>query len=116
VIPSLWNLTSLLILFILSPLWLFVYESRKKSWLRRERERLGIPVGVSDLEEPVSWTRIGMGFGGMMFWLFVLLEVFTTGISWDSMIILLLISLASGFGFAWAMKRYMEQKPKRVRK
>jgi hypothetical protein len=117
VIPSLWNLTSLLILFLLSPLWLFIYESRKKAWLVRERERLGVRVRASDREEePVSWTRIGMGFGGMMFWFFVLLEFFTTGIGWDSIIVVLGISLASGFGFAWAMKKFMDQKPKRLRK
>jgi len=124
IIPCLWNLTSLLILFLTSPLWYFFADRWKEKWIVNEKKRLLEAAIMLDLEtqkdtpqKDTPWLQIGvMGFGGMMWWIIgpilqLINWVFGNGFDWLFLLLTIPIALLAGLLFGVIMKSWMGQKP-----
>jgi len=121
IIPPLWNLTSLLILFVLTPIWVFTYSKWKNKWIEKERRRFNIDVRKDiyrTAENP--WVVTGMGFGGMMFWFMVIPTYFTfRNFEYADLVFMLEllgtalgISIISGLLVGFGMSFFMGRRPK----
>ena len=74
-IPCLWNVFSLLLLAITSPLWFWFRKPLRARWLRWQRRRF---EHVEDAPLPtaktVKWSRMGLIWGFLMFVFFVAMQ------------------------------------------
>jgi len=107
-IPCLWNFTSLIILALTFPIWIGFRQSAEKRWLTKEKARL--PDRASD-EIPeakqISWLKMGLGFGVMMFSVMTLPKVFLHQLSADLIALQTAIWLVTGVLFGLMMKWFL---------
>jgi hypothetical protein len=64
-IPCLRNLTSLLVLAVTCPVWIWFRKSWKKKWLLTQKEKFSKPLHVTT--PAFNWVKEGLGWGGFMF-------------------------------------------------
>lgn len=65
VIPCVWNLTSLLVLGIIFPIWIWFKKPLKKSWLSWQKRRFNCPMNLE--KAGYNWPVEGMVMGCFMF-------------------------------------------------
>jgi hypothetical protein len=65
IIPCLNNLTTLLILGISFPLWIWFRKSLKESWLKTQEEKFSRPLDLTTPE--ANWLIVGMSWGTFMY-------------------------------------------------
>src|SRR3546814_16326180 len=67
-IPCLWNYTSLIILALTFPIWIWFRRSAERRWHAKEKLRFSDRAS-NELPEAkqISWLKMGLGFGVMMF-------------------------------------------------
>jgi len=109
IIPCLWNLTSLLILLVTSPIWLLPVKYLKPKWIEYEKMRLGaLPIDYKD----VSFTKMGILFGGFM-WLFfgIAFPIMWKSLTWQFALTMLLWCALGGVFFAVVIKIWMSIYP-----
>ncbi|MDE3251988.1 MAG: hypothetical protein KGO92_04220 [Bacteroidota bacterium] len=64
IIPCLWNLTSMAILFITYPFWIFFKDSWEKKWLLKQQQRFS---GKQELHPPeTNSLLLGIEAGGLL--------------------------------------------------
>ena len=116
IIPCLWNIFSLAILAITSPLWYFPVRFFRHRWIEKEKERL-----AKALERPllqatsiIDSLSIGIVSGISMWVVWVIREVVRNGGEWDLKTVLesLPTSLLIGFGIGCLME-WVEKETKK---
>lgn len=65
IIPCLWNLTSMLILFITYPFWIFFKDSWEKKWLLKQQQRFSRTLEMHPPE--TNSLLLGIEAGGLLF-------------------------------------------------
>ena len=115
-IPCLWNLTSLVILALTSPLWFIPVRLLKNKWLEFEKTRFE-PSLIDDYRG-VSWVKMGLLFGSLM-WLvmglipLLCLSSISTKFPWGFLIFSLAACAIGGTFFGTMMKYQLGKRPKR---
>lgn len=110
-IPTLWNITSLLVLALTFPIWIFIKIFAEKAWLEREKRKFtevtadGLPT-----EKEISWVKMGFGFGALMF-CFMSLPMFFNGSATPKLIATqIVVWLIAGALFGLTMKFFMTRR------
>ncbi len=114
IIPCLRNATSWLILALTSPIWWWFKDRWKAEWLSRQPERYrNLDVSAITYQK-VSWLRLGIGFGAMMFILMGLLDPWISGesITGKSALRSLIVCSLAGLFFALTLKWWMSLRGK----
>jgi len=117
IIPCLWNITSLLIIIITSPLWYFPVKLWKKNWIEFEKSRYKNASTEYTPHEKTPWVKMGALFGGLMWLFFGLAPQVYNFIVWKSFNWQFLMSTAfiwaiAGFAFAAMMYIWLGLRPK----
>ncbi len=117
-IPCLWNLTSLIILAITSPLWYWFRRSAEQKWLAKEYQRVSVMKSQAKLSgpttKPVSFTKMGLFFGFFMFLLTLTIQAIQTGLTVENTLKALAFNTLGGIFFGLAMKLFLNQKSKKT--
>jgi len=114
-IPCLRNLTSLLVIGITFPIWIWIKIFFERRLLERQK-RLLSQVNISSLPtaKTVNWARMGLLFGGTMF-LFTLAQEPRAHLTTQRLLFVAGIWILGGFGFGFSMKfmlSRMNRRPK----
>lgn len=110
-IPTLWNVTSLLVLALTFPIWIFIKIFAEKAWLEREKRRFTTVVaGGLPTEKDISWVKMGFGFGAFMFCFMSLPKLFNGAATPKLIAIDVVIWLIAGAVFGWVMKFFMTRR------
>ena len=103
IIPCLWNIFSLAVLAITSPLWYFPVRFFRPRWLEKEKKRL-----AKVLERPliqaksVNWLFIGIFYWGISTWvIFEIVWNVWNGREWDLMRMVGNLPIWLVAGFIW---------------
>ena len=113
-IPCLWNLTSIALLAITFPFWIWIKIYGEKRWIEKEQKRLeDIQLKELPTAETTSWLKGGAIFGGAMFCITSLLEILTNGVSSVDIVDQVAISMAAGLVFGVLMKFWVGRRKKR---
>ncbi len=107
-IPCLWNYTSLIILSLTFPIWIWFRRSAEKRWRAKEKARLSV-IASNGLPEAkqISWLKMGLGFGVMMFSIMTLPKIFQHQLSANLIAFQAAIWLVAGALFAFSMKLFL---------
>jgi hypothetical protein len=104
-IPCLLNITSLLILGLTFPIWIWLKKYGEAKWLEKEKKRFSNVVSSGmPLAKNTSWLKIGISFGVFMFCASVLPKVFQNLLSPSAIAIQAIIWLGVGLVFGVLMK------------
>lgn len=114
IIPCLTNLTSLLVLAITAPIWVWFYMPIKKNWLSKQAARYSKTGNQypTNAFEGKGWIAQGLSFGMFMLVLNDLLfPLFSPKeLSVKTLLVGLPIWLLAGLGFGYIMKLFMGKK------
>lgn len=104
-IPCLWNLTSLIVLVLTFPVWIWIKLLGEEKWLEKEKHRFSAvtAAGLPEADE-ISWVRVGFGFGLMMFCIMVLPRLFLGTLAPVEIATQAVIWLIAGLVFGVLMK------------
>ena len=109
-IPCLWNITSLALLAITFPLWIWLKLFGEKKWLAIEKQRLAKAATQLPSAKETKWRRMGALYGAIMFCVMALPKYVTHEISVNELAVHGVIWLISGIAFGLVMKFYMGRK------
>ena len=118
IIPCLWNLTSLLILTVTSPLWYFPVKLWKRKWIEFEKSRYNNTTTEYTTHEKTPWIKMGILYGGLMGLILglafqVLNFVVWKRFDWQFLLYTALLWMIAGFLFAVIMYLWLGLRPKR---
>jgi hypothetical protein len=108
-IPCLWNISSLLMLALTAPVWIWFKPYAEEKWLARQKSRLAL-AKAGDLPEAktTSWLKLGLGFGAAMFCMTMLTRLFLqTPPTLTELGIQALVWLGAGLAFGGVMKLFL---------
>ncbi|QOC21798.1 hypothetical protein IC757_12235 [Wenzhouxiangella sp. AB-CW3] len=107
-IPCLWNITSLLLLAVTVPIWIWIKLFAEQKWVEWQKRRFSEVVS-SGLPEAktVNWVRMGLVFGLVMFCVLSLPIAYLEGIGMRAIGVHALLWLAGGLLFGFLMKRHL---------
>lgn len=107
-IPCLWNYTSLIILALTFPVWIWFRRSAERRWHAKEKLRFSHRAS-NELPEAkqISWLKMGLGFGVMMFFIMTLPKIFQHQLSANLIALQAAIWLAAGVLFGLMMKWFL---------
>ncbi len=119
-IPCLWNITSLALLAITFPLWIWIKIYGEKRWIEIEKTRfIGLQSNnlLSQSNElpkasTTSWVKMGAMFGGLMFCIMSLPQIFKNKMSSVDIIIQIAIWAGAGLFFGLMMKFFLGRRKK----
>lgn len=116
IIPVQRNLTSLLVLGLTYPLWIWFKKPLKEKWLQKQPERfenLNLQID-NNKNKTKNWLKTGLIFGVLMYVWMILLFPLILGeeITQKSMLIGIPIWLICGLLFGLTMKHWMNRKGK----
>jgi DNA-directed RNA polymerase subunit RPC12/RpoP len=116
IIPCLWNFTSLILLLITIPLWIWFVKSWKQKWLVNQPSRFENFQVENIKHQSVSWVKSGLAWGGFMFVfmsiIFPLID--GEGISAKKLMFAFPFWLLAGIGFGYFQKYLMGKKEKKA--
>ncbi len=118
IIPCLWNLTSLSILIVTSPLWYFPVKLWKSKWIQFEKSRYKNINTEYTSYEKIPWIKMGIFFGGLMWLILGLIPqvynfIIWRRFNWHSLLDSAFIWAIAGFFFAVIMYIWSGLRPKR---
>lgn len=109
-IPCLWNLTSIVLLAVTFPLWIWIKIFFQEKILQRQRNQLAANANSPlPTVKKIKWLRMGMLFGFTMFVLSIL-EIPKSELSGSRMISSSIAWTIGGLAFGFAMKLYLSWK------
>lgn len=113
-IPCLWNLTSLAILGLTFPIWIWIKIFGEDAWLEREKIRAtkAVDKKVISQAQP-NWLRTGLVFGGLMFVIMSAVEAAQGDLTIELLALNALIWGVAGLAFGFIMKLFLGRKPTR---
>jgi hypothetical protein len=104
-IPCLWNVTSLIILALTFPIWIWIKIFGEAKWLEWEKRRLS-EVIISGLPEAanINWLKMGITYGVIMFCIMTLPKILQNKITPDNIVFQAALWLFCGLAFGLVMK------------
>lgn len=107
-IPCLWNITSLILLALTFPVWIWLKKFGKEKWLEKEKGRLTevISSGLPEAKK-TNWLKMGISYGVLMFCIMALPKIFQNQLTASDIAIQVAIWLGSGLMFGLAMKLFL---------
>lgn len=115
-IPCLRNLTSLVVIILSFPIWIWFVKSWKKNWLTKQPARFE-NFNIEEItHKNAPWLKIGIGWGGVMFILVTIIYPLIDGkeITLKMILIGIPIWTVAGLGFGYIMKYWMGKRNKSV--
>jgi len=109
IIPCMVNLTSLLIIILTFPVWIWFFKKWKENWLKKQPARFENFKFEENIQQRVSWLKEGLLWGGFMFIIMTLVYPLIQGQTITLKMILTGIPLwiLAGLGFGYTMKYWM---------
>lgn len=106
-IPCLRNLTSLVLLAVTFPIWIWFIKSWKKKWLSVQKEKFSKPLRLTTPE--FNWVTQGLGWGFFMFLFMDILFPLFEGEDYKplKLIISAVFWILGGLLFGYIMKKLM---------
>ena len=113
-IPCLRNLTSLIVLILTFPIWIWFVKRLKKNWLSKQPARFENIKLEETTYENTSWLKLGFGWGGFMYVFMTLVNPLIDGDKINLKMILIGIPIwtIAGLGFGYTMKYLMGKRVK----
>ncbi|PUA29318.1 MAG: hypothetical protein B0W54_01575 [Cellvibrio sp. 79] len=110
-IPCLWNITSLIVLALTFPLWIWLKIFGEAKWYEREKRRFSA-VSTSGLPEAkkISWLKMGLSYGVIMFCIMALPQIFQGQLTPVGIAIQAGAWLCGGLAFGLIMKLFLNSK------
>lgn len=108
-IPCLRNLTSLIVIILTFPIWIWFVKSWKQNWLNKQPARFE-NLNLKEIKhENTSWVKTGIGWGGIMFILVTIVNPLIAGkeITLPMILIGIPIWIVAGLAFGYIMKYWM---------
>ncbi len=100
IIPCIWNLTSLVILVVTFPIWIWFKNSWKEKWLAKQKQKFSQPL---NLQPPVyNWWYMGLSFAFVFLVIDSILKF--RDFTWKGFLIDIPGSLFTAFLFVLMMK------------
>ena len=115
IIPCLTNFTSVIILTVTFPLWVWFRKSLKERWLAKQPERFK-NIDLTKIPDPFSkksWVYSGLSFGAFMFlFMEIIMPLITDDFKWLKFAIGVPVWLAAGLGWGYFMKVFSGKRGK----
>jgi len=113
-IPCIRNLTSLLVIILTFPVWIWFVKSWKRNWLNNQPARFENLNLEEITHENTSWLKTGISWGGFMYVLMTIVVPLIEGkeITLTMMLIGIPIWTVAGLGFGYIMKYWMGKRNK----
>ena len=110
-IPCLWNISSIIILVLTFPIWIWIKIFGEAKWLKIENRRLS-KILATELPraKQTNWIKMGLSYGIIMFFIMVLPKAIQNQLTLNLVIILALVWLATGLAFGLFMKRHLNSR------
>ncbi len=107
IIPCLRNLTSLILLVLTFPIWIWFVKKWKEQWLFIQKEKFSKPLSLATPE--FNWIAEGLGWG---FFMFIIMNIFfplIVGEKYKLMTLLLglIIWTLGGLSFGYVVKKFI---------
>lgn len=109
-IPCLRNLTSLIIIFITFPIWIWFKKTWEKKWLMVQREKFSKPLKLSSPEYNVWLRGLDIGIGYYLLTMFTNFIIFQDPFTWKKPIGNLVASMITGLISAAIIKEMFMKK------
>ena len=111
-IPCIHNLTSLLIIILSSPIWIWFVRKWKENWLKQQPSRFENTEVKKVTSQNELWLKMGFGWGGQMFVIMTLITPLLQGkvITPKNVLIGFVVWILGGFAFGYNMKYRMGKK------
>ena len=106
-IPCLRNFTSLILLGVAFPIWIWFRKSWKKKWLLVQKKKFSRPLNLTTPE--YNWAAEGLGWGVFMFLFMDIVLPLFEGEAYEprKLIIGAIIWTLAGLSFGYVMKKLM---------
>ncbi len=111
VIPCLWNLTSLAIIAITLPIWIWFKKNWEKKWLMVQKEKFSKPLKLSSPEYNLWLHALEIGFGYYLLTMLINFVIFQETFTWKKPIGNLVGAMVLGFVSAALVKEMFMKKP-----
>lgn len=111
VIPCLRNLTSLVVIVITFPFWIWFKKNWKKNWLKVQKEKFSKPLKLSAPEYIVWIQGLKIGFGYYILIIITKFVIFQDTFTWKKPIGNLIGSILLGLTSAALIKEMYMKKP-----
>ncbi|MBT6435727.1 MAG: hypothetical protein HOK28_21725 [Deltaproteobacteria bacterium] len=110
-IPCLWNLTSLVLLALTFPLWIWFKGGAEKKLLEREKQRLA-QIDMDNLPgaTQTSWLKMGITFGVLIFFVELVRDSLEKDLTLDKVGFTGAAALLGGLVFGLLMKLFLTKK------
>ena len=113
-IPCLRNLTSLIVIILTFPIWIWFVKRWKKNWLIKQPSRFE-NINMEEITyENASWLKTGISWGAIMFILMTIVYPLIGGkeITLTMILIGIPIWTVAGLGFGYTMRYWMSKHTK----
>ncbi len=112
-IPCLWNITSLILLALTFPVWIWLKIFGEKKWLEIEQTRFAEILPGDSLEEKnFPWLKMGLMYGIIMFGIMVLPGIYLNHFAPGTIVLQAVLWLCAGLAFGWFMKLFLMRRGK----
>ena len=110
-IPCLWNLTSLVLLALTFPLWIWFKGSAEKKLLEREKQRLAqIDMDNLSISSQTSFLKMGITFGVLIFFVELVRDSLEKDLTLEVVGMNAVVSAFGGLVFGLLMKLFLMRK------
>lgn len=110
-IPCLWNITSIVLLSLTFPIWIWVKILGEKRWIEKEKLRFkALKTDELPKAKTTSWIKMGIIFGGLMFCIMSLPPIIKNRMSPVEIVIQITIWAVAGLVFGFVMKYFIGKK------
>lgn len=107
-IPCLWNITSLIILAITFPLWIWFKKPVEEKWFEKEKGRFDKVLENGLMQARTTlWYKIGIRSGFIFFFLILGPKILSGQLTVGGIVFLVAICIAGGFAYALFMKKFL---------
>jgi hypothetical protein len=105
IIPCIWNLTSLILLALTSPIWAWFRRPLEAKWHSYKKNQHHKNTDLDPVTaKSTSWLKLGIVYGSLMFCATSLLEVIKGDVTSKYIITQIILWLVAGLAFGGVMK------------
>jgi hypothetical protein len=115
-IPCLWNITSITLLAVTFPIWIWIKIFAEKRWIEKEKNRFA-DIRLSELPKAktTSWVKMGAIYGGLMFCFMSFPKILKNQMLLYDIVIQLAVWAGAGLVFGMVMKFCLGRRNKNIR-
>ncbi len=112
-IPCLWNITSIVLLVLTFPVWIWIKLFFEEKWVEKERLRFSNVESIKLPEaKTISWIKMGAMFGFLMFCFMSLPQILMNRMPFTNIAIQIVIWAVAGLFFGLVMKFILGRRKK----